>query len=388
MTPFQTWSNTLNKPFCLYITNQARFSADTYAPCCWITRRLNLITATQQETNEYKNWLSNINDWVPECNFCQEKELRNIDSPRIEIEKNPTKVGITNESDIGSITSLDLQIDLSCNAACLMCSSYNSTTWKKYELGSIDNKSQVNKNIDSENTYRTQQRLKNVFASIALDRVNHIMFLGGEPLDSDIHKQTLLEIQKHKPLSTVEVRYTTNGSRLPDAETVELWKQLKSLTVIFSLDGTEQHFNYLRWPLQWHQVDHNVRQFVKLKSSDLPGINFGISSAISPFNIFYYDHYLDWEADAFRQLPYPKRPRFSTAFDATGVINTACIPPDLMTVIQEKYQDRPWLVNRMRPFDPARYTKFMQYVEQHDQLRGTNWRETFPEVVRYFDLDI
>ena len=72
----------MKKPFCLYLKNQARVEYNDYAPCCWITKKFNIMSSTQDEFNEYQNWLGQIDDWVPECNFCQEKESRNVISPR------------------------------------------------------------------------------------------------------------------------------------------------------------------------------------------------------------------------------------------------------------------------------------------------------------------
>jgi hypothetical protein len=40
---------------------------------------------------------------------------------------------------------------------------------------------------------------------------------------------------------------------------IELWKKCKSVQINVSVDGIDEHFNYLRWPLQWSQVRDNIR---------------------------------------------------------------------------------------------------------------------------------
>lgn len=375
----------MTKPFCLYTTNSARFNYDKFEPCCWITRKLDLKTATADKVTEYHNWLSSIDSWVPECNFCQEKEVKGIVSPRQTVDNYPSKLGVNNESDIGILTSLELQIDTTCNAACLICGNHNSTTWQKYNIGSIDNKSEFNKQIDLVNYNQTQQRFDKILKTVSLEKINVVFFLGGEPLHTDLHKQMLLEIQKHKSLSQVSARYTTNGSKIPDAETLELWKQLKSVSVSFSLDGIEDHFNYWRWPLQWNQVEKNIQYFITLKKTLIPTMQFGISSAINPFNIFYYDRYIEWEN---RIFPPTQKLKFSDAFDSVNIVNTSCIPSALMEQIEEKYIDHPWLIKRMRPFDQIKFNNFMKYIDHHDQRRGLNWRDIFPEIVKYFDQQL
>lgn len=371
----------MTKKFCLYLNHSARFEYDFISPCCWITKKGNLHDPVQ--LSEYRTWLSEIDDWVPECDYCHNKETRGIMSPRQKVERKPESiVGLTDDNESIDITSLELQIDSSCNAACLICGDHNSSTWEKYNIGKITDKNSSNKTIDLNNKLRTKSRFEILKKTISLDKINMIVFLGGEPLDSELHKEMLLEIKKVKPLNTINVRYVTNGSKVPDEETIQLWSELKSLMVVFSLDGVGEHFNYLRWPLQWNQVEKNIKFFIDLKMTTL---EMGISSAINPFNIFYYDRYIAWEKEFFKDIGFTKGVRFRNAFEATGDINTQCIPLKLSTQIYKKYfTSEPWLIKHMNKFDPKSYDEFVQYIKLHDAKRGLNWKEVFPEIVEYF----
>ena len=371
----------MTKKFCLYLTNAARFNQDTFEPCCWITRKGDL--HNPQQLAEYRTWLSEIDDWVPECDFCLDKEKRGISSPRQKAELHPNKIlGLQPNNNPNDITSLELQIDSGCNAACIICGDHNSSTWEKYNIGKITDKSTSNKRIDLNNKLRTKSRFEVLKKTVSLDKINMIVFLGGEPLDSDLHKEMLYEIKKVKPLSDVDVRYVTNGSKIPDEETVQLWRELKNLTIVFSLDGIGEHFNYLRWPLQWSQVEKNIKFFIDLQMTTL---DIGISSAINPFNIFYYDRYIAWEKEFFKDIGFPKGVRFRNAFEATGIINTGCIPSKLSTQIYKKYFiSESWLIKHKNIFDTKLYDEFVQYIKLHDAKRGLNWKEVFPEIVEYF----
>jgi molybdenum cofactor biosynthesis enzyme MoaA len=372
----------MENTFCLYLTNQIRFSFDNkLQPCCYFNELTDISSYTKEEFIAYREKLSKVNNWINQCHFCRDRENRGIISPRLRMEHKPEDLGIYKEEDIGNVTSLELQIDSSCNAACLMCNDESSTTWKKYNIGGIDNKSQSNKLIDIRAEHSSQQMMTQIKRLVSFDKVNVIVFLGGEPLGSDGHKQVLQECEQSGSLKNLSIRYVTNGSYRPDEETVRLWSQVKALRILFSIDGINDHFNYLRWPLQWNQVENNIQSFIDLK---LPNISFGISSAISPFNIFYYDRYLAWEKEMFKSLPNPYQPRFEFAFDPTGPVNTSSIPPALMAVIKEKYADKPWLLNRMQTFDQKKYNAFMDHVTTHDAKRKLNWQEVFPEVSKYF----
>lgn len=371
----------MTKKFCLYLTNAARFNQDTFEPCCWITRKGNL--HDPEQLAEYRTWLSNIDDWVPECEYCNDKEKRGISSPRQRAETYPNKiVGLQDHNKPDDITSLELQIDSSCNAACLMCGDHNSSTWEKYNIGKITDKNNSNKLIDLNNKLRTKSRFEILKKTVSLDKINMIVFLGGEPLDSDLHKEMLYEIKKVKSLNDIDVRYVTNGSKIPDDETINLWRELKNIRIVFSIDGIDEHFNYIRWPLQWSQVEKNIQFFIDLK---IPGMEIGISSTINPFNIFYYDRYISWEKEFFKDFGSRNEVRFSKSFESTGIINTHCIPLKLSTQIYKKYFiSEPWLVRHMNKFNAKSYDEFVQYIKLHDEKRGLNWKEVFPEIVEYF----
>ena len=371
----------MTNKFCLYLNHAARFEYDAISPCCWITKKGDL--HDPQKLAEYRTWLSEIDDWVPECGYCYNKESRGIKSPRQKAESSPeSNLGIRNNNESNDITSLELQIDSGCNAACLICGDFNSSTWEKYNIGKITDKNNSNKMIDLNNTLRTKSRFEILKKTISLDKINLIVFLGGEPLSSDLHKEMLQEIKKVKPLSDVSVRYVTNGSKIPDEETIQLWSELKELRIVFSLDGIGEHFNYLRWPLQWNQVEKNIKFFIDL---NIKNIIFGISPAINPFNIFYFDRYLAWETEFFKDVGFSRGVRFRNAFEAVGVINTKCIPIKLSAQVYKKYfASEPWLIKHMNKFNLSDYNEFVEYIKLHDKKRGLNWKEVFPEIVEYF----
>jgi hypothetical protein len=114
---------------------------------------------------------------------------------------------------------------------------------------------------------------------------------------------------------------------------------------------------------------------------------FGISSAINPFNIFYYDKYIAWENEFFKNSRQPEDSElfFDKAFETNGVINTMCIPNQLADQVANKYGlTEPWLVKHMKPFNHMQYTKFVEYIKLHDEKRNLSWSTVFPEVAEYF----
>ena len=141
---------------------------------------------------------------MPECSFCKNIESRGIKSPRLQVADNPVAIlGVHPNSGLTDITSLELQIDTECNSACLICGEHNSSTWQKYNVSKITGKQIFNKSIDLNIKLRTESRFKKLKENVQLDKITLLVFLGGEPLGNDLHKEMILEVKKVKSLNDV-----------------------------------------------------------------------------------------------------------------------------------------------------------------------------------------
>jgi len=371
----------MTTPFCRYLTNQHRFEYDQLSTCCWIQKKVDANNPVEIE--KYFDWARNLNDWDPACNRCQIMEARGQQSFRMRANDRPNKFGFSIEDQPGDITSLEFQFDAECNAACLICGPKNSTTWQKYNTTKSKD---IKKIIDISNEVTRSSRLEIVKKTTKFDKIRYISFLGGEPLKSNFHLTILEEINKVKNLNDLSLSYVTNGSMRPSSEVIELWKKCKSVQINVSVDGIDEHFNYLRWPLQWSQVRDNIRFILDQK---LPNLRLTSSYSINPFNIFYHDRYVAWALEFFKNdtnvIPFFRNP-----FRTDGIINLNSIPNKLKYEIFRKYTKLyPNLVRLMEGYDEKSAVKFLTYIREHDKKRNLDWKEVFPEIVPYFaDLEL
>lgn len=363
--------------FCRYLSNQQRFVYGKIQPCCWFTRTADMSNKTEVE--KYNQWLYKIDGWVPECSFCYHREKNNMHSPRLDSFQN-TPSGYQ----AGDILTFEFQIDRDCNAACLICGTWNSTTWEK----STNELEEYRIDFDLQNKLNVAEYIKQIKSTVNFSHVSKLLFLGGEPLRSNTHLEIIKEVQKFRSLDQIRIEYTTNGSIVPSDEIIDLWKQFKRVTLSLSIDGIGEHFNYLRWPLKWHQVENNIRHLLDL---NIPTVNFSCSYTITPFNIFYHDTYVDWAKKFFDGVDSKtvKLTRFFTnPFSAFGIMDTSSIPDSLQQEIREKYQldvsGGHSVTKLLKSFNPTDYQNFMDYVDHHDQQRKTNWRDVFPEIQHHF----
>ena len=360
--------------FCKYLTNQARIEYGQLRPCCWFTDVVDLTDADAVQT--YQKELHSITDFKSaghRCQECKRREQKGLFSPRLDSFK---KLSFSDSDVPGVIKRLEIQIDRDCNAACLVCGPWNSTTWEKYEskLKNIPVK------LVGDSKSATYDFIKQITNNINFDEITDILMLGGEPLRTDSHLTLLNEIKN--PSDTI-VRYTTNGSYRPNKETIETWSKFKEIRLAFSIDGIGEHFNYLRWPLQWAQIEDNIKFLLDLENTNIVIVPFSYTT--TALSLYYQDTYEEWarlffknsKVDPSRLFQNPWQPRSSPMV-------LSAIPPNLAKVIQDKYGSDHSITKLIEPYNPAHKTELINYITYHDKNRGTDWRKVFPEMVEYF----
>lgn len=362
----------MTKPFCHYLTKQYRIEQDRVRPCCFFGASANLNDPKELEL--YHNYVSNVTDWIPECNVCKQREESGIVSPRQILEKNKE---FTDSDD--QIVSIQIQFDNICNAACLICGPWASTTWGKY-LSNIDQKTpKVIKISQSDQTQLAEGYLDKIKNLVDFSQLKRIEFLGGEPLLTNIHEVFLNEIPVPE---NVELCYTTNLSCRPTESMLEMWRKFKQVVLQVSIDGTDDHHHYLRWPMRWNQLENNLK-FILAQ----PGINYKMSGSftLTPLSAFYHDRYVEWAKSFFNDTDISYTQIFSNPWtDRHGPMGIGATPQSLIDEIKSKYGDGHVISNIMEPHDPEKYIKFMDYIEYHDRHRQLNWREVFPEIQHHF----
>jgi hypothetical protein len=324
-----------------------------------------------QQASKFQKDIKNIVDWDTakgRCDECRYRESKGLHSPRLESLQRPVFDGVDNNA----ATSIEIQIDKDCNGACLICGPWNSTTWEKYE-----NKIRHISVNEVEDTVASSHKLIDEIVKVVdFSAVKEILFLGGEPLRTNSHLRLLENIATPE---NVTVKYISNGSYRPDSETLSTWTQFKEIALIFSIDAIEDQFNYLRWPLQWHQVENNL-QFLR----DLPYSNIkikGFSYTTTPFSLFYHDRYDAWAVNFFKNsnmFARPWQPRGKTAMKLSAV------PPALQQAIKKKYGEDHSVTRLLEPYSAEQYRMFIEYISYHDTHRQLDWRTVFPEMQQYF----
>ena len=366
----------MSNTFCRHLSNGFKIDVTwdnqlLWSPCCYYSKKVPLLDQAAFEKELART--SAATDWLPECRLCQQMEASNVGlqvSPRL-ISFNR----ITQDLDDGVCANLEMSFDSKCNAACLSCGSYISDTWKKYEcrhgikdIGIITN--------------HGPELTDQLIGAVALDHLEELYILGGEPFYSTSGNQMLRHLHAtHPNIGQIRLRYQTNGSIVPDDKTKELWKGFKSVEVSLSLDGIGERFNYLRWPLKWHRVERTVTDLLETTTATI-----GVNATISPLNVWYFQELDEWAGAAIPQdrLKWPETPVRPNR--CLGIMDLAFTPQTLRDDIESRYGSDHRLTKIFNNLEIRQdYQRMFDYIEQHDPLRRLNWLETFPDIVRYFN---
>lgn len=356
--------------FCRFLSNGYRFQSDgfslSYQPCCWYRGRIDLFDPNFQEK---KNQISQITDWVPGCGACKQIEDSGVYGNRSPRLRSFEEIPNDNIPD-NAPGWMELTIDISCNAACIMCGPLHSTTWIKQEI-----KFGIKTVHDLPDVTDPMVWLDKIKSMFTLKYVKSVSFLGGEPFESPVPMEFLkLLKQEHGSLADVNVHFQTNGSLKPAPELIELMRECKRIKFNMSLDGIGARLEYVRYPLQWYRIENTIAY---MKSLNLPNIKFFILATLTPLNAYYYDEIEAWAKEQFSESGQPIKPN-----RAIGKIDLNQTPLALRRVIIDKFGvDHP--VSKI--FSNLDYSGMscVPFLDNLDQNRKTNWREVFPDVVEY-----
>jgi sulfatase maturation enzyme AslB (radical SAM superfamily) len=248
-------------------------------PCCLLDKNTNIEELKQSFTQGERPEACK-KCWDDEDNGSKSKrQFENIfldDKLNKDIEK------IAEEALSGDSSTIMYQLKTSnlCNSACVTCSSYNSTTWIKYE------------------TLMGKEPYKLKYApNLSIDYTNavSIVFAGGEPL-FDPKVFNILNKLIEAGNTDCFISFVTNGSVPLANKHKSIIDKFTNLNFCISIDGTERVFEYLRYPLKWVDLLKNIDYFRSITT------NISASFTISNMSNLYKDETINWFDD--QNIPY------------------------------------------------------------------------------------
>lgn len=341
--------------------------------CCLSTTSLkfedNLDNIWQNESLLQLRQRNDQNIWNKDCWECQRAEATGGSSFRLDM---INKFGI--KRNLSGPQRIDLLFDRSCNLACRTCGPHSSTLWQQH----------LKKNNIPIGNYTNTTKFDdiiNTLSALDLSNLEMVQCCGGETLMGNTYWNTANAIAELVPdaKDKITLGFQTNGTQPIDERNFEIIEKFQLVKILISLDGTHEHFNYMRWPANWNQVVDNIMAM----REQLPvNVMFLIQETASNLNLFYYNEVANWVSDNFSTNRLGDITNYARQLAIHRHLDVNNITQEYYEVIQAK-----GLANLLSPNwqeNPEKIKKMIEEVEQYDTFRNQNWRKTFPEVAEFY----
>lgn len=237
-----------------------------------------------------------------------------------------------------------------CNSTCATCGPEASSAWSKL------------KNIPIKYDCLPDSIIDNIdYSSVKI-----LSFVGGEPLYEQKNFTVLKNLIKENNTDCF-ISFVTNGSVPLSDNQISILAQFKNLNFSLSIDGVGRVFEYVRYPLSWELLNHNISIYKSLN------INLSVSYTISNLNIFSYQETVEWFNS--QGLEYNHN---IVTFDEWFSPNS--LPESVKDKLYAKFLLRPHQEN-----DDVNFKRFVNEVRYQDRLKGISIRDYIPEVADIID---
>jgi hypothetical protein len=345
----------------------------TFNQCCLSVTQLqmpqNVKVLWQNEKLQHNRHLNDQNIWLDECWQCERLESAGIKSFRESMIE-----GLGSNKNLPGPQRIDLLFDRSCNLACRTCSPSSSTFWEKHLR---DNSLPVVKFKPNDNI----ATIKEVLTNLDLSNLKQVQFCGGETLMGNTYWNAAEIIANLVPHAKDEVLlgFQTNATQPIDEKYYKIIEKFKLVKLMISIDGTHDRFDYLRWPANWNQVVDNIFTI----REKVPGnVMFYVQETTSNLNMFYFNEVKDWVEKHFNTNRFGDLIDYSTQLAMHSYLDVNVITAEYFDSIKNtkmaQFIHPGWQEN------PQKIQQFIKETEKFDQIRGQDWKKTFPEVANFY----
>ena len=357
----------------LNIELKAQQGGLTFNQCCLSTTQTQIsqdvTNLWQNEKLKHNRQLNNQNIWLDDCWQCERLEGAGVKSFRESMIE-----GLGSKKNLAGPQRIDLLFDRSCNLACRTCGPRSSTFWEKHLR---DNNLPVVKFKPTDNL----ATIKEVLTNLDLGNLKQVQFCGGETLMGNTYWNTAEMIADLVPHAKDEVLlgFQTNATQPIEEKYYKIIEKFKLVKFMISIDGTHDRFEYLRWPANWNQVIDNIFTI----REKVPGnVMFYVQETTSNLSMFYFDEVKDWVAKNFNTNRCGDQTDYSTQLAMHNYLDVNVITTEYFDAIKNTKMSQ--FIRPDWQETPQKIQQFIRETEKFDQIRGQDWKKTFPEVANFY----
>lgn len=246
------------------------------------------------------------------------------------------------------LREMDVRFNNHCNLRCRHCGPVSSSSWysEAYKFGEVEVveggdllirleevEGKIKATFDRSNWSQSVDFFGEKIQE--LKDLRRIYFAGGEPLLQKKHDELLASLVDQGFAANIELEYNTNLTYLPSS-TLKLWEGFQRVKVGVSLDGVEDHFQYIRFPAKFPQVVKNLKVLDRCSEN----VQVWISYTVNVLNVAHLPDAYDWIfQQGFQKIGKKKnRPPVSLRMlNAPARLNIQNMPSSAKAWVQERF---------------------------------------------------
>jgi sulfatase maturation enzyme AslB (radical SAM superfamily) len=202
-----------------------------------------------------------------------------------------------------------------------------------------------------------------------------LSLLGGEPL-YEKKNFDLLEYILDLGNNDMFISIVTNGSVVLTDRQKRIFSKFKNINFSVSIDGTENVFEYLRYPLKWNDLLENLKFFREISN------NVSSNYTISNLNIIYHNQTVNWFNK--ENINFSNNIIYDPAW-----LQPKVLPANVLEYLKSSLatDDYDTLIGNNTSMDNAQlFDQFIVEIKKQDTAKGIDLKNYLPELAQMIKL--
>lgn len=267
----------------------------------------------------------------------------------------------------GKLKTVELFFDNVCNLKCRMCASPYSHLWFDEE-----------KELYGTTLSPTKYVKRNIADELDVSELEEIKIYGGEPLQSLEAEKFFMELLNNADVSNLSIEMSTNATKLPMKNTLEVFKKCKELKLNLSIDAYGELNNFIRSGSNWNEIESNMQFFDSLYDLRDGHTLIVVHSAVGVYNINCIH-----ELNNFVKEKYPRFLKLQQLIQFPVFLNIQNLPDDYKKLI-EPFTDQQ-TKNYMYSSTNNYFPHFINFHKKLNKIRNEDLKGLNPLLSEYIE---
>lgn len=312
-----------------------------------------------------------------ECNRCVSEEANSGTSFRTlanDFHPHLTQEVLAKEPSYSNIRYVSVIGSNICNLQCLPC-----------EFGSYKRSKELH-DIGYSKSIPVLRKLSDVENIANFKNIEQLTLCSGEPFYDKDSWRLIDVLVTNKRSKQIRLDINTNLTSITQEKIDYLVDNFNHVLIKGSVDGIHAAHEYLRYPASWQEIDQSVGLLLAT-----PGIDLVITTALSNLSLLGYHELIKWFTNQ------GVRDFFISGVTQPRALHNGNLPWQLKQETANKLKDliKPDLMTNRTCYsiemcinicqnEHAWDAKlFSDFMHRHDDIRATNWRNTWPALAEF-----